>query len=153
VEKPHTTPHCMAALETAMQAGPTDVFWLQERWKVSVEKRRPISQWLPPEAHGGEKPHRGLIWLPGFPPGWQLPEEWQHADVRYEVALDAHAEPPAWLPEETRVHRLRGGTPREALREIDAADPLPLDFILSGPEAADLAQAAAHEQIRLVALR
>jgi Kdo2-lipid IVA lauroyltransferase/acyltransferase len=152
VASPPTTPHCMAALEEAMASSPTDVFWLQERWKVPVDPNRPMTQWLPHPTSTGEKPHRALIWLPGVARSWSLPEVWLHPDVRYEVAMDSRAEIPGWLPAETRVHRITGSSLHKAVREIDASDPLPLDFILAGPGAVDPSPAAIREQIRLTRL-
>jgi len=151
VETPPTTAHCMAALEAGMKASPADVFWLQERWKVSVEKFRTIRDWLQPESSASGKPHRALIWLAGVDPSWSLAEGWWHPDVRYQAVIGKGDAVPGWLPEETRIHRRDGDLPDAMIRQIDAADPLPLDFILAGPGAADLAKAAEGEQIRLIA--
>ncbi|RPJ33279.1 MAG: lipid A biosynthesis acyltransferase, partial [Verrucomicrobiaceae bacterium] len=100
VEKPHSTPHCMAALENAMKAGPTDVFWLQERWKVFVKRYRPFDKWLSPETQSGTKPHRALIWLANVPDAWRPLENWFHPDVIYEAAIPAGNPAPDWLPQD-----------------------------------------------------
>ena len=151
VESPPTTAHCMAALETGMKASPADVFWLQERWKVPVEKFHTMSDWLEPEKRAGKTPHRALVWLGGVDPSWSPADGWWHPDVRYEAVIDKDATPPEWLPKETRIHRIDGESPEAMIHEIDSADPLPLDFILSGPGAVDLSRAADREQIRLIA--
>jgi KDO2-lipid IV(A) lauroyltransferase len=153
VASPPTTAHCMAALEMGMKESLADVFWLQERWKLPVKKPRSTSEWLHPVTQPGEKPHRALIWLAGVNPSWSLEVGWWHRDVRYEAVIDQNSTPPEWLPKETPIHRIDGESPDAIIRKIDAADPLPLDFILSGPEAVDLSHAAELEQIRLVAWR
>jgi Kdo2-lipid IVA lauroyltransferase/acyltransferase len=134
VEAPHNTDHCMAALESGMKANVIDVFWLQERWKVYVKKNRSFQQWLGPGNLVGKKPHRALIWLVHVPSDWRLPDAWFHPDITYEAAIDRNAEVPDWLPEAIPLHRVDGAkSRREILRElirIDAAELLPLDFVL-----------------------
>ena len=154
VEKPHTTPHCMAALEMAMMSGPTDVFWLQDRWKVFVKRFRPFSKWLEPVVEKGAKPHRALIWLTVAMDDHGLPEAWLHPDVAYEVAIPEGVCAPEWLPEGARTHFLPAiHTARDIRREIrslDAAATLPIDFIITRKAPAGLAQAASAELIPLV---
>jgi hypothetical protein len=156
VEKPHSTPHCMAALENAMKAGPTDVFWLQERWKVFVKRYRPFDKWLSPETQSGTKPHRALIWLANVPDAWRPLENWFHPDVIYEAAIPTGNRAPEWLPRDTRVHSL---PPLESARDINHAicslestATLPFDFIITRKAAPALAEAAATELIPLVSL-
>ncbi len=154
VASPPTTGHCMPALESAMKASPTDVFWLQERWKVFVPRNRTITDWLGPDTPIGDKPHRVLIWLDGQPDSWSLPDAWFHPDVAYEAVLGVGAAPPAWLPPGVKVHPIaRGLSPeatREAIRGIDESQVLPLDFILTGKPGAGLSEAAAGAWIPLV---
>lgn len=157
VEKPYSTPHCMAALENAMKAGPTDVFWLQERWKVFVKRYRPFDKWLSPEALTGAKPHRALMWLAGVPDAWRPLENWFHPDVIYEAAISAGSRAPEWLPKDTRIHSL---PPLESARDIQRAissfestATLPFDFIITRKAPPAMRQAAAAELIPLVSLR
>jgi KDO2-lipid IV(A) lauroyltransferase len=154
VEKPHTTPHCMAALEKAMMAAPTDVFWLQERWKVSVKRFRPFSKWLEPFVEKGDKPHRALIWLTDAMASRDLPEAWLHPDVVYEVAIPAGGRAPEWLPEDARLHFLpalhAARDIRRVIRSLDSADTLPIDFLLTRKAPSGLEQAAASELIPLI---
>jgi KDO2-lipid IV(A) lauroyltransferase len=156
VEKPHSTPHCMAALEDAMKASPTDVFWLQERWKAFVKRFRPFDKWLEPVEHQGAKPHRALIWLANVPDSWSLPENWFHPDVIYEAAIADGVRAPEWMPEGTRIHSLTSihssRDINQAIRSLDAAATLPFDFIVTRKAAPALAAAAASELIPLVSL-
>ncbi len=133
VEHPPSTAHCMTALENAMKAGPVDVFWFQERWKIYTRKGRTIRDWLGEAEHRGRKPHRALVWLAGAPDSWRLPEAWIHPDVVYEAALGDRQALPDWLPAGTRVHRVPTGAGRSHVAGIDAAAVLPIDFIL-GPQ-------------------
>jgi KDO2-lipid IV(A) lauroyltransferase len=156
VEKPYTTPHCVAALEKAMKAAPTDVFWLQERWKVFVKRFRPFGKWLEPMEHQAAKPHRALIWLANVPDSWRPPENWFHPDVIYEAAISAGGHAPDWLPQDARVHSL---PPLESARDIaraigsfESSATLPIDFIITRKAPASLAAAAASELIPLVSL-
>jgi len=156
VEKPCTTPHCMTALELAMKAGPTDVFWLQERWKTFVKRFRPFDKWLTPDALTGAKRHRALIWLASVPESWRPPENWFHPDVIYEVAVSTGNRAPDWLPEKTRLHSLPSSEStrdiQRVIRSLDAAATLPIDYILTRKAAPALKQAAAAALIPLVSL-
>lgn len=156
VEKPHTTLHCMAALEASMKASPTDVFWLQERWKVFAKRYRPFPQWLAPVKQAGIKPHRALIWLRDVPDSWKIPEEWLHPDVRYEAAMPAGTRPPAWLPDGARTHSLPPLRSKKhlqrAIRTLDSSDLLPFDFIITHKATPVLAAAASAELIPLISL-
>jgi KDO2-lipid IV(A) lauroyltransferase len=158
VEKPHTTPHCMAALENAMKASLTDVFWLQERWKVFVKRYRPFENWLAPDrTRTGTKSHRALIWLGDVSDPWRPSENWFHPDVAYEAAIPAGNHPPDWLPEGTRIHSLppihSGRDINRAICSLDSAAILPFDFIITRKAAPSLAKAAATELIPLVVTR
>jgi KDO2-lipid IV(A) lauroyltransferase len=154
VKTPYTTPHCMAALEKVMMFGPTDVFWLQDRWKVFVKRLRPFSNWLEPADEKGRKPHRALIWLTEAMDSWGLPEAWFHPDISYEVTIPASGRAPKWAMEEARLHHLpvlhAARDIRRVIRILDAGDPLPFDFIITRKAPKALAQAAFAEQILLV---
>jgi KDO2-lipid IV(A) lauroyltransferase len=156
VEKPHTTPHGMAALESAMRAAPADVFWLQERWKVFAKRFRPFGVWLEPVRHRGEKPHRALIWLNEAMHAQGLAESWFHPDVDYEAAIPAGSRAPEWLPENARLHFLpalhQAREIQRLIRTLDESETLPIDFIITRKAPRALAEAAAAEMIPLVSL-
>ncbi len=156
VSRPFKTVDCMAALEQAMQTSPLDVFWLQDRWKVFVNSRRTIRDWLGPEIPGESKPHRALLWLAEGHSSWKLPESWTHGDVIYEVALAAGQTPPAWLTGSETLHTVpAAGDARavqKAIATIDLAAALPVDYILAINAPRALVIAAARESIHLVSL-
>lgn len=156
VESPPTTGNCMVALEHAMKAGPVDVFWLQERWKVYVSAKHSIGEWLGVETIAAGKGHRALLWLAGVPESWQLPESWTHPDVVHEVALTFNQGLPAWLPDSTRIHRVTDRVDREELQEaittIDESAALPLDFILACGASRALVKAARREAVPVITL-
>jgi KDO2-lipid IV(A) lauroyltransferase len=156
VKPPLKTADCMAALEVAMRASPLDVFWFQERWKVYVNKRRTIREWLGPETPDQGKPHRALLWLAGAPLSWQLPESWVHGDVIYEVVLAEGQSRPSWLSGNEIVHTVPavGGLRalQRAIATIDLAAALPVDYILTYAATKPLSRAARREAIPLVSL-
>jgi KDO2-lipid IV(A) lauroyltransferase len=153
VEKPHTTPHCMAALENAMRANPIDVFWLQERWKLFLRKRGTIHEWLGADTDGEGTPLRALLWLTGAPAAWSLPESWIHPEVRYEAALAPGGAIPGWLPENTTLHRVSPDLDlRTSIAAIDAAAVSPLDLILAPSASEALAAAARQELVPVISL-
>lgn len=135
VKQPHHTVHCVEAMEHAMQRSPLDVFWLQERWKLNLRAKRPISSWLGAATERGNKPHRALIWLAGVDESWRIPETWFHPDVIYEVALIDQQKIPAWLPASTKIHTVGIDSSNASLSKkieiIDFTTTLPLDFILA----------------------
>lgn len=156
LDGPIRTTTCMAALERAMKASPLDVFWLQERWKVSISPKRTIRDWLGPDTPpAGGKPHRALLWLAGAV-GWELPPEWTHPDVVYEIVLAPGDPRPAWLAENAVVHLVRPGLSRKLLETtltaIDASAALPVDYLLTPDASDDLRAAAARRAIPLVSL-
>lgn len=109
VERPYSSANCMAALERAMHASPIDVFWLQERWKVYLSKNNPPAKWIGDPDARGAKPHRVLVWAKENEKDLPLSPSCLHGDFGYEMAIGKH--------------------PSE-LSGIDAAEPLPIDFIL-----------------------
>ncbi len=155
VATPYSTANCMVALENAMKASPTDVFWLQERWKVYVRHRQPMEAWLGPDTVG-EKPHRVLLWLAGVRPKWQLAAPWIHPDVEMEVALAPGQDPPDWLPGGWRVHHVPESDDPALLREtiaaIDELEVYPLDFILTTRAPKPLLKAARREAIPVISV-
>jgi hypothetical protein len=152
VASPATTTHCMASLQEAMKSSVTDVFWLQERWKVYVKRRHPFSQWLDSNTATGDKPHRALIWLPGVSPSWSPPTDWFHADVNYDVVIESDAMVPSWLPADTRIHHRTGRSLDAIIQRLDADHRLPLDFIITGPATGDLPGATVESHIPVVRL-
>lgn len=156
VDGPVTTEICMTALEKAMRSSPEDYFWLQERWKVYVRTEHPINEWLGATSGRGETPHRALIWLDGAPAGWRPPGAWFHPDVDYEAVLTDDSPLPDWLPPETKRHLPPSGSGRGKLRaaisRIDAAEALPLDFIVAPATRRELAKAGKRECVPVVPL-
>lgn len=156
LEGPVGTKSCMDCIERAMKASPLDVFWMQDRWKVFIKTDYTIRDWLGTADHGPGKPHRALLWLTGAPAGWTLPEEWTHPDVIYEAVIAPGGTPPPWLPVGTRLHEVadtehRGELSR-AFSVIDLADPLPVDYILTGQKSRVLEKIAASFSAALVHL-
>ena len=131
----------MAAIERALKASPLDYFWFQERWKVYVGPQRSIQTWLGPDSCGVGKPHRALLWLPGSPVSWEIPAEWTHPDVIYEV-IARHAGP----DRDDRDSLVK------YLDTIDAAAALPIDYILTCNASKALLKAARRNSIPLVSL-
>jgi KDO2-lipid IV(A) lauroyltransferase len=156
VSRPFKTADCMAAIERALKESPTDVFWFQERWKVYVSRKRPVSEWLGPDTLGEGKPHRALLWLAGAPDRWRIPEEWTHPDVIYEVVLAPGQEKPGWLGGSETVHTAPVTQERDVLRKaieaIDLAAGLPVDYILTCDAPKALVKAARKESIPLISL-
>jgi KDO2-lipid IV(A) lauroyltransferase len=156
VAEDRSTVSCMAALEIAMRPVPEDVFWLQDRWRVYVDADRPVCEWLGRGQVRSAKPHRALLWLADAPSGWQVPAAWLHPDVDYELALGPGQEPPAWLPAGVASHAVpRAGDRdvlRRVLREIDAAKPLPVDYVLGVQPSRALVKACSREGLRLIGL-
>ena len=135
VEPPGDTQACMDAIEMALRQSTIDGFWFQDRWKCYVKGAKSIYKWLGEGTeHSHQHPHRALIWLAGHANGFELPENWRHPDVQYELAL-ADGDPiPAWANAAT-IHRVPLAIdikPLTAeLKSIDRAAHLPLDFVLS----------------------
>lgn len=135
------TASCMEAIERAIKTSPLDYFWLQERWKVYIRPNRTIREWLGPDSLGEGTPHRALLWLPGTPASWKLPDEWTHPDVNYETPPDSSQPVPTD----------RDGLAK-FLSEIDSSRPLPIDYILTCNASKALIKAARRESIPLVSL-
>lgn len=141
VAEPHNTMNCMAALEAAMKASPLDVFWMQERWKVYVRPKRPLTQWLDDETLRGTHPHRVLCWLHPGAPDDAIPAEWLHPDAVYE-----------------RVHgeKIAGKDADQLLKWLTAQEdsqPLPFDFALCTRHApGELAEACKARGIPVISL-
>ena len=131
----------ISAIERALKASPLDYFWFQERWKVYISPKRSIQNWLGPDSNGDGKPHRALLWLPGTADSWEIPEEWTHPDVIYEV-VSRHAGPDRNDRESLTAF----------LEMIDASTALPIDYILTSNASKALVKAAIRNSIPLVSL-
>jgi KDO2-lipid IV(A) lauroyltransferase len=158
VEKPHDTKNCMATLERAMRSGPTDVFWLQERWKVYAAPHVPFAKWLDGKHSNQHKPHRALLWLTDAPENWSLPNDWRHPDLNYEaVVLDGFTGAD-WLTGDTNSFTpVVKGDPsvrelQDRIHSIDEMQPVPLDFILTTKISDNLIKATKDLSIPLIQL-
>jgi KDO2-lipid IV(A) lauroyltransferase len=109
VGKPYVSANCMKALEDAMKVSTIDVFWLQERWKVYLSRKTSPAKWIKDPDARGAKPHRVIIWAKETEKDMELPASCLHGDFVHEKAV--------------------GKDPCE-LAGIDAAAPLPIDYIL-----------------------
>ncbi len=154
VSPPFKTTECMMAIEEALKVSPCDVFWLQDRWRVYVRKNYTIREWLGTGASDEGKSHRALLWLAGAPKSWQLPEEWTHPDVIYEVVLASGQELPRWLTGVETIHRLDSAhySLQKVIIKIDLTKALPVDYIVTCGASAVLLKAAKGQAIRLVSL-
>jgi len=154
------TASSMEAVERVMRVSPLDVFWFQERWKVYIRPDHTIRDWLGDDGQTGAKPHRALLWLPGTPGGWTLPEAWTHPDVKYEVvemkAMPAPRNPRCLyakfhcapeLPEQKKQQTLL-----DFLTKTDESEALPIDYILTCNASSALKMAAESLSIPLVSL-
>lgn len=150
VESPPSSSNCAAALEAAMRCSPIDVFWLQERWRVRLAPWFTLQHLLADGRSDEGKGHRALLWLVGVADFTGLDSIWLHADVAYEVALEEGAQLPPCLPKDTRIHHAEAYTRdqcRAALRKIDQAEVLALDFVITVDEPECLVRACNDETI------
>jgi Kdo2-lipid IVA lauroyltransferase/acyltransferase len=157
VEEPADTAACMDAIERAMRESPVDVFWFQDRWKTYLSPTFGIRDWLmSDDARSARHPHRALIWLPGTPPEWRIPEAWRHGDVAYQFVLGGDGPPPSWMPEGALVHRVPPARKiadfQRQIARIDTDGTLPVDFILTGNPSPLLRRASRRETIHLISL-
>lgn len=146
----------MSALESAMKLDSTDVFWLQERWRVRFKKSRSVSRMLEDGRSAKNKSHRALLWLVGVDDSWRIPDEWTHPDVVYELAMECGRRPPSWLPAATRCHEAPpaggAGVLGEFIASVDQSSMLPLDFVVAAEATGPLVKACKAVAIDLVAL-
>jgi KDO2-lipid IV(A) lauroyltransferase len=156
VEGPLNTTRCMVVLERAMKASPLDVFWFQERWKLYLSPKRGIRDWLGSDLHGEGTPHRALVWLAGVAGDWQIPAEWIHPDVIYELVLAPGQKVPGWFGGAGKHHTAPAAADRAAYQKIiatiDRDHPLPVDYILTPAAPKALSKAASREAIPLISL-
>ncbi len=132
------TVNVMGLVERMMRVSPADVFWLQERWKISSsEPHRQNGKVARGEVVPATKRRRALLWtgedgvLPTAPVA--IPD-----DVDYEVAVSGGTVVECGL----KGHRYAGGRIHEFLQHVDAAGEQPLDYVVGGgSRAADVARA------------
>jgi hypothetical protein len=133
-----STVNVMGLVERMMRVSPADVFWLQERWKISSgEPHRQNGKVARGEVVPATKRRRALLWagedgvLPTAPVA--IPD-----DVDYEVAVSGDTVVECGLKD----HRYAGGRIHEFLQHVDAAGEQPLDYVVGGgSRAADVARA------------
>jgi KDO2-lipid IV(A) lauroyltransferase len=133
-----STVNVMGLVERMMRVSPADVFWLQERWKISSsEPHRQNGKVARGEIVPATKRRRALLWageggvLPPAPVA--VPD-----DVDYEVTVSGDSA----VEGEMRSHRYNGGSILEFLQQVDAAGDQPLDYVVGGgSRAADVARA------------
>ena len=156
LDGPTRTASCVEAIERALKASPLDYFWFQERWRDYIGPKRPIRNWLGADSCGEGKPHRALLWLPGTPASWEIPEEWTHPDVIYEVVPHRAGPVPARSFGNLYLHAGPDRDDRDSLaaylEKIDASAALPIDFILTCNASKALAKAARLNSIQLISL-
>ncbi len=154
VEQPINSESCMNALQKAMSNSLIDVFWLQERWKIYFQDESGFDEWLGHHP-AGEKKHRVLLWIDSSSES-EIPSQWIHPDVTYEIIAPAGTTLPAGLPSETIVHILPNLGHIEDIRatilRIDRQHILPLDLIVCHRPNAELTQACKQELIPVIAL-
>jgi KDO2-lipid IV(A) lauroyltransferase len=144
-----TTAGCMALLEELIRTSPSDVFWLQDRWRPGRQDPRVLAGKLPkdPATLRGSKPRRVLVWLHAADTGELKLSPGVPADIVYEYALPDGAARPTWIPAEARVHGWRTGRYDEALKRADDAEVLPLDAVLLTKDDAALVKACRRAAI------
>lgn len=135
-EETPSTAGIMGLVERMMRESPTDVFWLQDRWKVQAGEPH-IQQGKPARVGGWvvTKRRRALLWagvddvLPRAPIA--VPD-----DVDYEIGLRVDASP-AWLrtlevngPKAVTIHRYQNNGAAAFLEQVNAAAEQPLDFVV-----------------------
>jgi KDO2-lipid IV(A) lauroyltransferase len=155
VTAPGDTQACMDAIERAMRESVVDGFWFQDRWKCYLDGVKSIHDWL-----GGDENrsighrHRALLWLPDTLGEFDFPDDWNHPDVNYEITLSESQKPPNWVEASTVIHRIiDDANPLEiqsALRRIDDAADLPVDFVIVTRSSSALRKACKREGILAV---
>ena len=151
------TAACMRLLEEIVRESPEDVFWLQDRWKVS--RSQPQNQ--PGKAMRGEaagiranKPRRCLLWV--VDPASRPPDLRTVApdDLEFEYVLPAEGDRPAWIPEGARLHRQPVRSSRSemarVLGEIDEAGELPVEFVYAPGASRKVVKAAGANGLAVI---
>ena len=131
-----TTENCMKLLEVVMKESPADVFWLQDRWKVSLEKPQCLPGKAPKESitwATTQKKRRGLVWLEAGAGPVSALQYVEPDDLELEYSVPVGAPRPVWLATDAIVY-LRPVVDRrrliaEEINRIDRINALPLDFV------------------------
>ena len=131
-----TTENCMKLLETVIRQSPADVFWLQDRWKVSKNNPQYAPGKTPKEGvnrAGAGKRRRCLVWLQEGAMSVPVLPMVEPDDLQLEYSLATGESHPGWLAADAVVH-VRSGMNRRRMiaaeiTRIDRADALPLDFV------------------------
>jgi len=139
-----TTGNVMALVERMMRESPADVFWLQDRWRI--EKRTPhiVPGKIPragSETSTNTKRRRALLWADasGAVPARPAAEP---ADLDYEAALPEGAEAPKGVTKLWIRETLAAETPTIFLNRVNQGAALPLDFVVTGPQAGEAVREA-----------
>jgi KDO2-lipid IV(A) lauroyltransferase len=146
-----TTENCMKLLEAAMRESPSDVFWLQDRWKISHHK----PQWEPGRTpkegiHGAAagKLRRCLVWLEDAVTPVPALQQAEPDNLAFEYSLPAEAPRPAWLAADAIIYRRpllnRRRLIQAEITRIDRATALPLDFVYVPQGPAKVAAVCRH---------
>lgn len=141
-----TTVGVMRLVERMMRESPADVFWLQDRWKIS--RGAPHRQPGKPARAGDATPtkrRRALLWVGEGAPGVPVPPRAQPDDVDYELALAPDAAAPAGEAAGRELHRHTGGGYVGFLRTVDEAHGQPLEYVVGGREAPRALRKACRE--------
>lgn len=128
-----TTGRVMELLERVMRVSPEDVFWMQDRWKVSRTR-----------------PHRPPGKLPrGFcPPATKRRRALLWPDAQGRLPVSPAATPDDVTPE--APPRAAGEDTEAYLRRIDALADLPLDYVVAASPDPELARACRKLGLGLV---
>jgi KDO2-lipid IV(A) lauroyltransferase len=115
-EESPTTAGVMGLVERMMRVSPADVFWLQDRWRVDRSRpHMPAGKAPRGDAPAPTKRRRVLLWRASNDAPAPLPPPAVPDDVAYETA-----------------ERVAGEDIETFLRRVDAADALPLDYVVGG---------------------
>ncbi len=131
-----TTENCMRLLEVVMRESPSDVFWLQDRWRVSFEQPQYAPGKAPKEGvtwGTAQKKRRCLVWLEAGAGPVPALQHVEPDDLALEYSVPAEAPRPAWLGDDAVLHVRpvlnRRRLIAEEISRIDRAAILPLDFV------------------------
>jgi len=152
-----TTMACMKLLEEMIRESPSDVFWLQDRWRARTQPL--MMKGRPPTAEARAactKFRRALVWS-NRGESIRQPET-SFDDIAWECSVPAGSSvaKPGWLPAGARLHvRPMDCVSRDAIMEelsrIDRSDPQPLDVVVI--DSRNLAAAKACRRLGLAVVK
>ena len=151
LEEPPSTAACMRLLETIIKESPTDVFWLQDRWRMEknhplkLNGKNPVDVIIP----NGLNLRRCLIWLNNIPVSQPTQPEAIPNDISIEYAIP-EGPLPAWIKGK-KVHRYKilphsSRTIRKEILAIDEKDALPLENIFTPTPPSEALKKACHQE-------